>query len=111
MPKREKVASSFVVAGSQTAIMFQAIEQAFDFVALGIEMIIECPRFEPVPFCRDNSLRIQVGNEEEERIAVIAFIRQYSGGLLVGQERFSLCNVGLLAWRQDEPDRVPQCIA
>ena len=65
-------------------------------------MVIQFTLLDTVTLGWDHGLSIQVGDEGEECIAVIAFIGYDSIGMFTSQERLCLRNIGLLTRSENE---------
>ena len=111
MQEGHEVASGFLVAGCDAAALFQAGEQAFDFVAFAVDLAVVIPRGLAVRSRRDDRLRSRLLDDCHQWVAVVPFVHQNVLGVDPFDHRFGLRHVVGLARRQQELHRVSEAVA
>ena len=95
----------FVEAGGPSPELFEVSEGAFDAVALAIEGSVEVALNFAHRTRRDNGTDAAFGEMAEDRVGIVALVREYGLGRMFAQQRDGLSAVVGLASRQDEAKR------
>ena len=110
MDERQKGQSQFVVSSGDAAEMFDASEEAFDQIAVFVEMAIEVSLIQPIGSGRYNSLRT---GRFDFRNEVIGIVVLFGDNGLCGQVLDGLgrtVDAGYLSGGKDQPQRIAQGI-
>ena len=111
MQEGHEVASGFLGAGGDAAALFEAGEQAFDFIPFAVDLMVVIARGFAVRSGRDDRLRAALLDGRDEGIAVVPFIGQNVLGLDPFDHRLGLGHVVRLPRREQELHRVAEAIA
>lgn len=83
MDKSEETAGGVVVAGSDAAVVLQAVDAALDAIAQRVERLLDAVLDAPVPLGWDFRLAATIAHILPYGIAVVAAIREQDAGVAV----------------------------
>ena len=94
----------FLVSGGESAKVFEFCEAAFDVISLFVEFLVVLALHLAVGLRRDHRHRAHGGDMGDDRVAVIAFIRQNMSCFPLAQQRDRVGTVIDLSRCYDEVD-------
>jgi hypothetical protein len=104
----EECAGKLIVAGRYSSELFQIIEESFDQVALSIKGEIGGALRDPICLGRDDRRDAAFLQRLDQGIRIISFVGQESFRFDLFEKRFRHTDVGSLAWRQCDRNRIAQ---
>ena len=108
MSEGEKRGGGLIVAGGQAAVLLEPVEEAFDFVAVGVQVVVQPPCGAPAALAGHDHRRPGLGNFGDQRVGVVSLISQYGPNGQACQQVRGHGAIGLLARRERQPQRVAQ---
>ena len=110
MNERQEGLGKLVVARGNASELLDAAEEAFDQVAIAIQMPIERARIASIGSRRNHGLPALRADRGDEGIRVLALVGDDGAAGKPLDQRRGLIDIGKLARRQDDPQRVAQGI-
>jgi hypothetical protein len=109
-PFRRKRRDGFLVTCGDAAAMLDLVDESFDQVALLAEVLVLRDSSRAGAVRRDDGLSAGVCDGGSKAIGVVAFVREQVFEGKTADQAFCLTDIGDLAGRQDEADRIAESI-
>jgi hypothetical protein len=104
----EKISGKFVVACGDCAKVFEFVEEALDEVAFSVKREVSLSWREPVRFGRNDRRDSTLLEGGDQGVGVIGLVGEKGFRVDLVEERFSLTEVGGLARRERNRNRVAE---
>ena len=99
-----------MVAGGESAVLLELVEEALDEIALSIQGEVGLARLFSVGLGRNDGRDVAFYKRLDQRVAVIAFVSQECLGIDLIEQRFGLTDIGRLARRERQRNWVTERI-
>src|SRR5271166_4474123 len=99
-----------IVAGGESAVLLELVEEALDEIALTVEGEIGFARLAAIGFRGDDGRDATLLERLDQRVGVIALIGENGFGLDLVEQRHRLCDIGRLARRERQRHGVAERI-
>lgn len=110
MNERQERLGEFVVTRGDASEMFETCKEALDQIASTVDMAIEFARCETIGSRRDHCLGASGLDLGHEVVGVVALVGHYGLTRQILDQRRGTVDVGDLPGREDDAQRVAQCI-
>ncbi len=102
--------SGFVIPGSNSSVVLDAIKESFYFISVFIEVFINASGVVGILSGRNYHLSLTFFDKSSKDLAVISFVSYHGSGLILTQKSLSLAMIRILSWRQDKTSGVAKSI-
>jgi len=106
----EEISREFVVAGGDSAEVFECVEESFDEIAFAIEGEVAVSLNETIGLGRNDRFDASGLEGQDQSIRVIGFVREKGLRGEIFQQRFCLAQIRGLPRGQGEGDGIAQSI-
>src|ERR1700738_2765226 len=110
MDEPQEIACRLLIPGRHPAILLDPVDETLRQIPLLIKMFVIITLENAILLRRDHRLRPTRLDRRNKFISIISFICNHCFGIMTFDQRLALLDVGPLAARQDELDRVSQAV-
>ena len=110
MNKSKEVAGRLLVPRRHPPVLLDQVDEPLDLLAFLVHMLVIITRHLPVLLRRDHRFAALPFRRRHDRVTVVRLVEDVRTRFMPPDQRLGLCDVGLLARRQDEFDRIAQAV-